>query len=157
MFLGCIWALLYWYTQPILANQILAIIKTPKRKLNELGIPIANHLDILVINTVQEIIKLTCDVAGQENASEHHWGNECSSTELNAVWTHFPATFKYLDLRALLVVFPADITAKNMELISWLGLCNSRPQQLIIRNSDWRGLTGLIRRFLLSCQNLALS
>lgn len=82
-------------------------------------------------------------MAGKENASEHHWVNEYSSIELNAVWTHFLATFKYLELRALLALFHAktnvDITVKSKKLISWLGLCNSRSQQLTARNSDWRG------------------
>lgn len=71
-------------------------------------------------------------MAGKENTSEHHWMNDYSSTALNAVRPHFLATFKYLELTALLAVFHAktnvDITAKNMKLVSWLGLCNSRPE-----------------------------
>jgi len=46
-------------------------------------------------------------VARKENASGHYWVKEFTSTKLNTAWTHFLAGFRYLNVRALLVVFHA--------------------------------------------------
>lgn len=69
----------------------------------------------------------------KENASEHFWRNEYSSTKLNTAWTHFLASFNYLNLSALLVVFHAwkknaVISVKSMKVISLFGLGNSKMQ-----------------------------
>lgn len=123
----------------------------------------ARHLDALVINTVQEIIKLTTWSAHRRKCFQKYLVEEYTSSELNTLWIHFLASFKYWNLKTL----PSSISGikrkcshsvKNMKLISLFGLCNSKTQQFTSKTvTEGKGLDRLIRRFHLSCQCSALS